>query len=359
MKIPIYIDTKQFADAMSGISIVEKIRNEERVKLNRLLHSHQQFTRAYKHLAKASSLGEAGISKMQKSLKSAAEGALAEGYGRPTSIVETTNAVEGARVAGYLQLPDILEQYRPSDAVLASRFLAAYRKPWWSDSYLEALNSHAALSNMLDRPQIVGHEMLTAIESAMSKASFWLDSQHHTRLLLQHSGLLRLPRFRRLTSAEREQEVKRRLKASTPPPQVRKAHSLIHRYELVLRDVITQSMEEEYGEDWAIQRLPECNCKTLLGRKCDAGERVLDLADFPHYAAIMSHPRHFKEVFSKGFESPETIESLISRVRALRKRSHHARTFTPENLRELTIVWRTIETGLIMLIDDVVCDGYQ
>lgn len=115
-------------------------------------------------------------------------------------------------------------------------------------------------------------------------------------------------------------------------------------------------MEAAYGEDWPVERLPKCSCNKLLGKKLEDGETVLDHADFTHYADIMCHKEHFAAVFSEGFEDPVALREMILRLGRLRARSAHARTFTADNLREFTAIWRVIEAGWIELVDGVVFD---
>ena len=229
--------------------------------------------------------------------------------------------------------------------------------PWWKDSHLEALNSHAALSDMLDVTRRLDHSALSAIESILSSPIRGLESVRQARQFLGISGLLRYPRLRLLTKTEKRRRVKLLVKENAAPTQVRKAQSLTYRYELTLRTMISRCMEDTYGEDWAAERLPECDCKKLLGKQIEGDETILDHADYTQYAAIMSHTKHFEAVFSKGFDSAEELRTMLLRVGQLRARAHHARTFTAEDLRELAMLWRAIEAGLSELTDDIVFDS--
>lgn len=67
---------------------------------------------------------------------------------------------------------------------------------------------------------------------------------------------------------------------------------------------------------------------------------------------IMCHPDHHSHVFSAAFEDPAILAELIDDAGRLRARSHHARTFSPDDLRDLRVVWRTMEAGLLALIED-------
>jgi hypothetical protein len=65
----------------------------------------------------------------------------------------------------------------------------------------------------------------------------------------------------------------------------------------------------------------------------------------------MTDPEHFSLVFVAGFEDPQEIATLIDRAGNLRAACHHGRAFSEEDLRELRVTWRTLETGLAFLID--------
>jgi hypothetical protein len=267
-----------------------------------------------------------------------------------------TGSVEAARLAGHLDLPNLLQQHRYTDDRLASTLIDASGMSWWKDYHLEALNSHAALSNMLDATKMVGSGTLATIESTLSGSILGLDSVREVRQFLDISGLLRFPRFRILTRAEKRGRMKMLVKENAPSPHVRKAHSFNHRYELTLRAVVAKGMEEAYGENWPAERLHKCGCKKLFGKALGDGETVLDHADFTHYAEIMCHEEHFEAVFSKGFEDSDALREVILRLGRLRARSHHARTFTADDFREFVATWRLMEAGWIELVGDVEID---
>jgi len=137
---------------------------------------------------------------------------------------------------------------------------------------------------------------------------------------------------------------------------MKKAKSLVHQRERVLRGIIDGVMAEEFGDDWHLERLPLCDCKDLLGRWRRHGKNVLDHADYAHYARIMSHQEHFDHVFSRGFDDPDELAELMIRAGKLRAASHHAGDFTPDDLRDLRVTWRTIDTGLLALLPDYTVD---
>ena len=79
---------------------------------------------------------------------------------------------------------------------------------------------------------------------------------------------------------------------------------------------------------------------------------MLDHADYTHDARIMSHPEHFEAVFEAGFDDPDALTALLNAAGRLRAASHHARTFTQEDLRDVRLTWRTVETGLLAFASD-------
>ena len=71
---------------------------------------------------------------------------------------------------------------------------------------------------------------------------------------------------------------------------------------------------------------------------------------------IMSDQPHYADVFSVAFDDSAALAQLIDDAGRLRARSHHVGTFTPEHLRDLRVVWRTIEAGLLALTTDFDAD---
>jgi hypothetical protein len=78
----------------------------------------------------------------------------------------------------------------------------------------------------------------------------------------------------------------------------------------------------------------------------------MDHSDFAHYTKIMCHPEHFENVFSIAFECLDDLQVLLDRIRDLRARSHHPGEFTPEDSRDLRLSLRTLEKGLVNLLED-------
>jgi hypothetical protein len=157
---------------------------------------------------------------------------------------------------------------------------------------------------------------------------------------------------RLLTIGEKRRRFSNRLKQNTESIHAKKARTVAQRYELTLRDILDEVMVSEYGEEWAIERLPLCDCKDLLGRWQKRGGEVLDHADYAHYERIMSYPAHFEAVFEVGFDDLMTLAALIKKAGTLRAALQHFHPFSPEDLRDLRLIWRTIETGLLALTED-------
>jgi hypothetical protein len=258
-----------------------------------------------------------------------------------------------------LSMPEALADYQTSAQSMAER-LSLLDLGWMGrDSIaLEAFARGAAMSDALALTARVDSGLLEAARAFSTTLMPELSSLAAHRALLDASGLWlpRWPRVRLLTKAEKRRRLRQRLRGNAEPPHVRRAKSLVHRYELVLREVVDAAMADTYGEDWAQARLPKCDCSTLLGRAATRGGDPLDHADYAHYRMIMSHEEHHADVFSTAFENPTVIAELIDAAGRLRARSHHAREFSPEDLRDLRVVWRTIEAGLLALTEDVEFD---
>lgn len=364
MKLPVYFDARELARTVGDFSIIERAIEEEREQRERLfrLHALPAVDDLFRSLG-----GLDAIEEIVDRQRLEGERAFVS-YRQlidlsPQVDVEAFNAlgslesaVESARLAGSLALPDLLDQFRVADLTFAAQLADAHQMPWWDDLQLDALNAHSALSGMFDQISAVGPDTWPAIESLLSEPLIGLDSIRQAREFLDISGLLRFPRFRTLTRQEKRRQIKRLIKENAVPAAVKKAQGLVHRYEKLLRVLIAQCMEGTYGEDWAQARLPHCDCKKLLGKTLEGDESVLDHADYKHYELIMCHDEHFEAVFAVGYTDIDALRRTIIRLGQLRARSHHGRTFTSEDLRELAMLWRAMEAGFEGLIDDVVIE---
>lgn len=263
--------------------------------------------------------------------------------------------------AELLALPLLLADYRPTTAMLAERIGLLDRYDLLRDDQaLDAFTRTFALSEALIGAVGVNASLIEAVRDYASSAMPVLGNLAAQRAFLDAAGLRlpRWPRIRLLTAAEKRKRFKTRLQRNVEPPHVKKAKSLVHRYELTMREIIDAAMADAYGEDWADQRLPLCDCKTLIGKRDKRGGEALDHADYAHYRLIMCHPDHFALIFHQAFPDPQTIAQLIDDAGRLRAASHHARDFSSDDLRDLRIVWRTLEVGLLALTDDVTFDDW-
>lgn len=252
-------------------------------------------------------------------------------------------------------LPNSLSKFQPSVRSLGER-IGLFDTDWLMRDQLalEAFSQSAAMANALGTATKVDLGVIEAAREYAATAMPNLASLAAHRSFLDASGLWlpRFPRIRLLTAAEKRRRMRARLQRNAAPPHVKRAKSLVHQYERVLREIIDSAMASTYGEDWCEQRLADCGCKTLLGRAANRGGDPLDHADYTHYRLIMSNPQHHADVFSIGFEDSEALATLIDDAGRLRAQSHHAGEFTPEDLRSLRLIWRTIEAGLTALTDD-------
>ena len=86
---------------------------------------------------------------------------------------------------------------------------------------------------------------------------------------------------------------------------------------------------------------------------------MLDHADYAHYARIMNYPQHFNAIFNAGFDDPNALAGLLNNAGRLRAASHHARSFTQDDLRDLRLTWRTLSAGLLALTVDYEIEAWM
>lgn len=271
-------------------------------------------------------------------------------------------ASEIARLAQGFQLPSALDAYRTSSDLLATKLAYLPDFDWVRRAdHLAAFGQASAISDLVGQSFRVDAELRAATQAFAASAIPAFDSLGGYRQFLDAAGMVlpRWPRVRLLTAAEKRRRFKNRLKDNVEPPHVKRAKSLVHRYELTLREILDAVMAETYGEDWPESRLPLCNCKDLLGKWKNRGGEVLDHADYTHYERIMSHPEHFEAVFEAGFDDPQALAALMKRAGRLRAASHHPHKFTLEDLRDLRLTWRTIESGLLALTPDCEVEAWS
>jgi hypothetical protein len=364
MTLPRYLDLSEMARAVGASSVIEQVMEQQRAEREQFLRplAATAADDLYRMLGGAAAVES--IIQQERFKRDHALDSYRQLFGQSAFDLQTnhalgslTSAVEAARLAGAFELPDLLEQYRVTDVSLAAQLVDAHRLSWWEDSCAEVLNAHSALSAMFDRIDVLGRDAWSAIDSVLSDPWLELHTVRQARELLGISGLLRPPLFRILTRKEKRRTIRLLIRDNAMSAEVRKAQGLVHRNEKVLRVLIAQCMEGAYGEDWAKERLTLCGCKKLLGRPLEGDESVLDHADYKHYELIMCHDEHFEAVFAVAYEDVDALRQMIGRLGQLRARSHHGRTFTPKDYRELVTLWRAMEAGFECLIDDVVIDS--
>jgi len=254
-----------------------------------------------------------------------------------------------------LSLPHALEAFRTPTSDLSVRMLALGNAGMFGPrTHLDFFNQASALSDMIDSVRRINHGFSDAVSAFRQAQLPVFDSLSTYRSFFDGAGLVlpHWPKVRLLSAAEKRRRFRDRLKTKTEPAHVKRAKSLVHRYELTLRDILDDVMAREYGEDWPDARLPLCDCKDLLGKWKKRGGDVLEHADYAHYGRIMGHPDHFSAIFANAFADPEMVLSIMKAAGDLRAASHHGRSFTPEDLRDLRVTWKTIESGLLILTDD-------
>ena len=266
-----------------------------------------------------------------------------------------TAVADQARAAQALVLPSALEAYRTSSDLLSLKLLSLDSFAGASTAAnLGVFAQTSAMADLIGKSLRVDRDLLAASRAFALESLPQLNTLADHRRFLDAAGLIlpRWPRLRLLTAAERRRRWRDRLESNAEPPAVKRAKSLVHRYESVLREIIDDAMADAYGEDWPALRLPRCECKDLLGKWRMRGGNPLDHADYAQYARIMTYPEHFAEVFEAGFDDPAALGELLKKAGQLRAASHHAGVFTPDDLRALRLTWRTLETGLLAFTPD-------
>lgn len=270
----------------------------------------------------------------------------------PTAVSEASRLAEMAQT---LSFSSGIDQFIPSAGALTEKLLhlestAALLAP----DLLKAFVHTSALSDMLTSSHRVDFGLIEATKAFSLQTIPRFDELQSYRSFLDASGLIlpRWPHVRLLTIGEKRRRLRNRLQDNAESQHVRKAKSLVQRYELTLRDILEEVMEETYGADWAEERLPSCDCKDLLGRWRKRGGAVFDHADYAHYDRLMSNEQHFSDLFEAGFSDREELIALMQKAGTLRAALFHFHPFSTTDLRDLRLTWRVIETGLLALTDD-------
>jgi hypothetical protein len=261
------------------------------------------------------------------------------------------------------ELLPFLDQYRTQQTVLRDRLVVVQQNLWWNNpSLLPSFTQASALADSIAGMPLIAQTILESSRLFNEIAMPSLGALVEYRQFFDSAGLLlpRWPRIKRLDERDKKRKFAERLRENRPSVFIRRATSLFYQYQRVLRQIINASMEDEYGEDWAVARLPLCGCKDLVGKWQSAGYgAVLDHADFHHYEKIMSHAEHFERIFGAGFDAPETLITLVRTARKYRNETHHARdTFGPSELFELRVTWNSLKAGLVVLMPDYELGDY-
>lgn len=253
-------------------------------------------------------------------------------------------------------LDDYLDSFRTATGSLTDKMLYlgsldSIRSP----DTLKAFVHASTVADILSVSNGFDNQARQAWMSLTSQISPHFDTIQEYGKVLSAAGLSmpRWPHPRLLTIGEKKRRLHQRVQHRTDTRYAKKAWPVLHRLEVSLRDVISSQMEQHYGEDWPHERLPQCNCKGLLGKWQKRGGDVLDHADYAHYIDIMCNPEHFEVIFSFGFEDPDALKALLTRAKDLRIPVMHSLEFTQEDLRNMRVTWRALETGLVHLTSDV------
>lgn len=268
---------------------------------------------------------------------------------------EITEARRIAELAQTYTLPASLASFRTSAEPFAVKLLHLQSLDTiHTPAYLSAFMQTSTISDIFAESIRADRQLRQAALqfSEMSLPAFDKLSNYGRFLDAAGLGLPHWPHVRLLTIGEKRRRFHARLKGNSELTHVKNAKSLVHRYEITLRQILDSAMASEYGEDWAPERLPLCDCKDLLGKWEKRGGEVLDHADYAHYERIMSSSEHFVAVFETGFDDRTELARLIRKAGDLRAALQHFRPFSAEDLRDLRLTWKTIETGLLALTDD-------
>ena len=223
-----------------------------------------------------------------------------------------------------------------------------------TSSNLNAFVNASTISDIFTESALVDFHLFEATRQFALASLPTFDSLSRYGQFLDAAGfnLPHWPNFRLLSVAEKRRRFREQLNNNAEPVHVKKARSLVHRYEITLREILDDVMASSYGEDWMETRLPLCECNDLLGKWRKRGGHVFAHADYAHYERIMRHPEHFEMIFEAGFDDVNALAALIKKAGSLRAALQHFHPFSQEDLRDLRLTWRTIETGLLALTAD-------
>jgi hypothetical protein len=271
----------------------------------------------------------------------------------PASMVE--EARKYADLAQAVEMQYSLDRFRPATELLADKLQHFHSLEVFAQhGNLAAFVQAATVAEALKESSRVDSSLFDVAKQFSLTQLPVLYGRSDYSSFLDASGLLlpKWPNPRLLTIGQKRHRLNLILRGNAESAHERKGKSLVKRYELALRAVLDEAMYLEYGEDWAESRLPLCDCKDLLGKWTSRGGNPLDHADYAHYRKIMVNPEHFEEVFSRGFDDPDHLASLLKRAGELRNALAHHHPFSPNDLRDLRTTWSLVETGLLAITAD-------
>lgn len=122
----------------------------------------------------------------------------------------------------------------------------------------------------------------------------------------------------------------------------RLAYERLLRFELALREFISQVLLKAFGDKWMRTRLPkgmldEWQGRHATGAKAGAqGRGLIDYADFTDYLKIIERGDNWREVFAPFFRRKEDIKESLQRLYPVRLATMHGRVVT---VADLVLLW--------------------
>jgi hypothetical protein len=117
-----------------------------------------------------------------------------------------------------------------------------------------------------------------------------------------------------------------------------KCHNYLQRLERRLRQFIDEAMTAQYGAGWPRKRLAPQMLESWESKKSRAENgglvftTFIEAADFADYEAIICRKDHWREVFQRTFQRPESVRESFQRLYPIRLACMHARFVTKEDV---------------------------
>ncbi|PZR12975.1 MAG: hypothetical protein DI532_12485 [Azospirillum brasilense] len=286
-------------------------------------------------------------------------------------------AIQAAQRAETFRMPSYLEAFRPTAELLASRLaigslgMPDYGARLASAGFIDSFVRSASVGNLLSSARAIGLEIEEVVGQVSEDGLDDVETSSEARVLLDASGL-EVPSWAserlsgpqgskpsRNTPDRRPGILQAKFARSRPAQHVIEAVGFVHQTEATLRWAIDLLMTDAYGPEWARERLPRCKASNLMNRwkkKAGFGGEPLIWADWADYVLIMCDPEHHARVFSIGFPDVGVLERLIRRGGELRGASVHVRSFEPQHLLDLRLIWSSLEVGLALLVPPEIDD---